>query len=170
MIIGFSSLEGMTHDVYNHLTIGKSDYIHDYDTIVPNNLNAKYKNLLFARIADLIEENYLGTDLRIPRPIKTNMKPYYDLWGDVYINRGVFSAVKNHIKDCAAGSSVYFYLFDLDTRLNIYKKLAPYLHQKFTGKCMLNAILCFQLISTSLHCGYVTESKLQNFSRWAFTI
>lgn len=150
MIIGFSSLEGMTHDVYNHLLTGKSDTTHDFDTTVPNNLNAKYKNLLFARIADLIEENYLGTDLRIPRPIKTNMKPYYDLWGDVYINRGVFGAVKNHIKDCSARSSVYFYLFDLDTRLNIYKRLTPRLDQKFTGNCILHKLYSLE----SLYCSF----------------
>lgn len=120
MMIGFNNLEGMHWDVYKLFSKGRSEFVADYSTLIPNNVNCNKGSLYSGTVAAMIKEKYFGyTD---DDPCVWDKMPLFDVHTDVFWLRGIYSAVRSHLS--VSGSPIFFYRFCADTQLNLAKRLS----------------------------------------------
>ncbi|KAF5273121.1 hypothetical protein FQA39_LY07611 [Lamprigera yunnana] len=137
MIIGYTSREGSYWDISNQQMSGKSKIITNFRTVTPNNINCKKGGLLSNTIAKRISDFYYGprlTQTRMGRyPRLKQMDPLYQIMTDVFFLNGIFATINNHL-ELFPKIPVYYYKFNYQTTLNIFKQMTCLVHQrKYTG-------------------------------------
>lgn len=123
MMIGYNNLEGMHWDIYNLLCKGQSEFISDFSTVIPNNINCTKGSLYCKTLEAKIKSAYF--DYTKDDPALWDKMPLFDLHTDVFWLRGIYSTIRNHL--ATSDSPIYFYRFCGDSQLNISKFLsAPF--------------------------------------------
>lgn len=167
MIIGYAAREGIYWDLQNLQITGKHKIITDFTKVIPNNVNCDKNSLLSKTIATKIKDFYFGPRLSQSRmgryPRLATMGPLYELLTDVFVLRGVFTTIKNHL-EMDHRIPIYYYKFTIVTDLNVFKRMLPKIHQRQHSGAIhgddLNYLFC-----TYLTPSFVYESQEQVAAR-----
>lgn len=127
VMIGYNNLEGMHWDIKNLLHRGHSEFITDYKTVIPNNINCYQSSLYSNTLQAKIKAHYFGYTK--DDPTVWDKMPLFDLYTDIFWLRGIYSTIRNHL--ATSDSPIYFYRFAGDTSLNLSKRLC----QPFKTNC-----------------------------------
>lgn len=119
IMIGYNNLEGMHWDIENLLRKGHSEFITDYKTVIPNNINCYQTSLYSNTLQAKIKAHYFGYTK--DDPTVWDKMPLFDLYTDIFWLRGIYSTIRNHL--ATSDTPIYFYRFAGDTSLNLSKRL-----------------------------------------------
>lgn len=119
IMIGYNNLEGMHWDIYNLLYKGRSEFISDYTTVIPNNINCSKCCLYSTALQAKIKAHYFAYTK--DDPTVWDKMPLFDLYTDIFWLRGIYSTIRNHLT--TSDFPIYFYRFAGDTQLNLSKRL-----------------------------------------------
>nr|XP_022909379.1 esterase B1-like [Onthophagus taurus] len=148
MILGYCTREGMFYASLEKKRKIKL-LITNFEDAIPNYLNIPRGSQKSKEIGEKIKKFYYADE----EPSQENKDKFYLLTTDIFFFYGIYKAMKLHA--LKSNPPVYFYRFDLETKLNIYKKS--------TG-CTLPGTSHADDIAYLFKTDYITEDDIQETS------
>ncbi|KAJ3657575.1 hypothetical protein Zmor_009364 [Zophobas morio] len=115
LMFGYTSLEGILNTWGTRCQVKKK--LRD---LLPYSFNYDKKSAKFRELNQKVVQFYFGNDKPDPR----KKEIVAQLFTDVTFLRGIFQAVKGHVKTCQ--KPVYLYRMSIESELNAFKKIFKY--------------------------------------------